>query len=1116
MKNTNKNCIWKRFPNTKKLILTMKLTSILIFMGVLQVSASVYSQQTRMTFSMTDKTVKEVLDQIEQTTDFRFFYNENFTNLNEHVTIVARDNRVEEILDGILDSTDVTFKIMENNLIVIAPKSLIQQQKVTGKVTDATTGEPLPGVNVRIEGTNIGTITDIGGNYTIEVPAQDAVIQFSFIGYITESVSVAGKLQIDITLKAEISELDEVIIVGYGTQSKRTITGSIQSVVANEIKDIPVTQVTQQLQGKLAGVQINQATGIPGREMYVRIRGAGSLSAGSNPLYVVDGFPITGDLTNINPEEIETISILKDAASTALYGSRAANGVVLITTKRGTSGKSEIGFNAYYGFQALPKKGIPEVMNGTEFAQFKKESYEDLSQPVPAAFQNPEQYGAGYNWYDAMFRTAPIQDYTLSLSNRGDKFSVATVAGYMNQEGIMINSGYSRYSLRINSDYKVNDKVKMQFNLAPTYTSRYNASSDGIFWAGGLLINALLAWPILPYENPDGTLPISSFLPGLSAFPSPNYYRAAREIKTTTNTSRILSNISIAYEPIKGLVLKSAANIEMGSENTKNFQPSTSTTGFAVLPPVTATLNLGSNSSLSWLLENTVTYSKKIGDHNFEAMAGYTTQKYKFNSMGIRATTFPDDRISDVDAATTLQMNGTDSDIQEWSLISYLGRLNYDFRGKYLISVLIRRDGSSRFGSENKWGNFPSVSVGWIASEENFFPKNNVLTFMKIRGSYGLTGNNNIGNYTSYANVNLGANYVFGTTIASGSYVSSLANPYLGWETTSQLDIGTDIGFLDNRISLTYDYYSRKTYDMLYNFTIPQSSGFGSFTGNSGELKFWGHEIAITSRNMVGNFKWTSNVNITFGDNKVVSLAPNVDAIYQGGHISRVGQRLGLFWGLIQDGVYDNQEEYDNSAKAAQSAVGTIKFKDVNGDGAILNTNTGGDLTVIGDPTPKYLFGITNTFSFKNFDLSVIASGSVGNDIANRFEQGTTNLDGPFNILKEIKYRWRSPSDPGLGKYGTTTRGTFMERDWFNSRFINDGTFLTIKNITLGYNVPVSKVKFMSRLRVYASVQQAFVFTKYKGNNPEVSNSANVLTLGDDNTSYPVARTFTFGVNMGF
>lgn len=991
---------------------------------------------------------------------------------------------------------------------------LAQQQRITGTITDATTNETLPGVNVRIEGTTIGAISDIDGKFSLQLPDPSARVVFSFIGYVTQTIPYTGQTVIDVRLAPDVQNLDEVVVVGYGTQTKRSVTGSIQSVSSGDIKNIPVTQVTQSLQGKLAGVQINQGTGVPGQAMQVRIRGAGSISAGSTPLYVIDGFPISGDMSNINPEEIETITVLKDAASTSLYGSRAANGVVMITTKRALVGKTDIGFNAYYGMQQLPEKGRPEMMNATEFAQFKKESYEDLGVAVPAAWQDPESYGVGNDWYDIMFRNAPIQDYSLSLSSRTDKFSVSAIAGYFNQEGILINSGYSRYSLRINTDFKVNNKVTLGFNLAPTYSTRFSPSSDGSFIGGGLLANALQTWPMVPYINPDGTLPLYGYIPGLATFTTANFYRAAQEIKTTSNTSRLLSNAFIQYEPISGLVLKSSLNIEYGTSGSKFFNPSTSSTSFSVAPPVTARATYGSGDNISWLSETTATYNKTVGDHSFEALAGYSTQQSTDNSLNIAVENFPDDRISAAGTATV--RTSSTSNVQEWALISYLARLTYDYKGKYMVTASVRRDGSSRFGADNKWGNFPSVSLGWIPTEESFFPKNNVLTFMKVRASYGLTGNNNIGNYSSYASVNLGQNAIFGSTINAGSNVGNLSNPTLGWETTSQFNVGADLGFLDNRINLNYDYYVKRTYDMLYSFSIPQSSGFSSFLGNSGELKFWGHEIALTSRNTVGKFKWTTNVNITFGDNKVVSLAPGIDAIYQGGHISKVGERLGLFYGLYWDGVYDNQEEYDNSAKANRSAVGTIKFRDMNGDGVILNTDTGGDRVVIGDPTPKYLFGITNTFNYQNFDLSVVASGSVGNEIANRFEQGTTNLDGPFNILKEVKYRWRSPENPGAGKYGTTKYQTGMERDWFNSRFIKKGDYLTIKNVTLGYNVPVNKIRFMSRLRVYASVQQLAVFTKYPGNNPEVSSSANALTLGDDNTSYPVARTYTFGVNMGF
>lgn len=1095
----------------------MKITMIFLLTGVLQVSATVYSQNTKISFDLKDISVKEVLNEIERTTEFRFFYNENFTDLDRTVTIEANENRVEEILNDLLASSEVTFKVLENNLIVITPKILMQQIRVTGMVTDASNGEPLPGVTVQVQGTMTGAISQADGSYSVNVSEGSNTLVFSFVGYTTQEIAIGGRSVINVAMVEEITALEEVVVVGYGTQTKRSVTGAIQTINSEELADIPVTSATQTLQGKVAGVQINQTTGRPGEGMAVRIRGAGSISAGSEPLYVIDGFPITGDLTNFNTDEIESITILKDAASTSLYGSRAANGVVLVTTKKGTQGRTEVGFNAYYGVQVLPEKGRPDMMNGTEFAQYKKESYEDKGQAVPAAFQNPEQYGEGYDWYDIMFRKAPIQEYTLSLTTRTDRFSASAIAGFTEQDGIAINSGYNRYSLRLNTEYKVSDMITFGFNVAPTYNSRYSAGTEGAFHGGNLLYLGLLTWPIMDRDGNIGNTGLTiDDIPALGGFPQANYYESAQEIKSTNNSSRLLSNAYLSIEPIDGLVLKQAINIEYGNGESKLFNPSTASSRFAVAPPVTAFANYGSSSSVSWLSETTATYTKALGSHNLEVLAGYSVQEYTGKSMDIGVNTFPDDRISDVDAATVIDEGGTNSSVNEWALLSYIGRLNYDFRGKYLISAAFRRDGSSRFGENNRWGNFPSVSVGWIVSEENFFPQNDVLSFLKVRASYGLTGNNNIGNYTQYASVNLGANYILGSTIASGSYVSNLANPTLSWEKSKQLDIGVDLGFVNNRISVNYDFYQKNTYDMLYNFDIPNSSGFGSFQGNSGELKFWGHEIAVTSRNFVGEFKWTTNANITFSDNEVVYLAPNVDAIYGRGHISKVGGRLGLFWGLIQDGIYETQEEYDSSPKASRSRVGTIKFVDVNGDDRIDNRDVDGDRTVIGDPTPKFLFGLTNTFNYRNFDLSIVASGSVGNDIANRFYQGTTNMDGPFNVLADIKYRWRSEENPGKGLWGTTTQQTSMQRDWFHSYFIKDGSFLTIKNVTLGYNVNVNRINMLSRLRIYASVQQLYTFTKYEGNNPEVSGSQNVLSLGDDSSGYPVPRTLTFGINVGF
>ncbi len=1122
------------FPrgSMRKILLKMKLLTVLMLAVFAVSAADSYSQATKFNISLNNVTVREVFKQIEEKSEFILLYNEKSLDVNREVNVNVKDQSVESVLDQVFEGVVNTYKIYDRQIVILENQNselpLIiggkaeqpDQKEISGTVKDSN-GLPLPGVTVMVKGTTVGIITNSDGEFQLTVPNEAQILVFSFVGMKGQEVVIGVKSNFSIVLEEDYIGLEEVIAVGYGTQTKRSVTGSIQTITSDDLIDIPVAQVTQTLQGKVTGVQINQNTGVPGQAMQIRVRGQGSISAGSDPLYVIDGFPITGNLSDINPDEIESITIMKDAASTSLYGSRAANGVILIETKHAKTGQTKIGFSSYYGVQTLPQAGRPEMMNGQEFAQFKKESYEDLGQTVPAAFQNPAQYGAGYDWYDIMFRAAPVQNYSLSLSTGSEKFSTSAVAGYFNQEGILLNSGYERFSLRVNSEFKVNKQLRLGFNVAPTVSKNFTPSNDAIFWQGGLLYNSLLTWPIVPYKNEDGTLPLSAWIPGISAFPAPNYYRAAQEIKTTTENLKLLSNAYIEWEPISDLVLKSSVNLQLNSANSKFFNPSTSSTGFATAPPITARAEYGSSWALSWLLENTATYSKVIKNHRFVGLAGYSTQKFQFKSMDIAATNFPDDRINDVDAATELQFAGTDSDTQEWSLLSYLARVNYDYKGKYMASLAIRRDGSSRFGVNNRWGNFPSVSVGWIVSEEDFFPKDGLFSLVKTRASWGITGNNNIGNYTHYALVNLGENAIFGNSVAGGTYVDNLSNAELGWETTKQLDIGIDVAILNNRIDLSYDYYTKSTTNLLYDFNIPASSGFTTFTGNSGELRFWGHEISIQSRNMVGEFKWNTNFNISFNDNEVISLADNVDAIYGGGHITKVGERLGLFWGLEHDGVYVNQQDYDSSPKASRSAVGTVKFKDNNNDGEVLNTDTGGDRVVIGDPTPTFLLGMTNTFAYKNFDLSITMSGSVGNDIANRFEQGTTNLDGVFNVLKEVENRWRSPENPGDGLYGTTTTQTGMERDWFNSRFIEDGSYLTIKNITLGYNLDVSRIKFLSNVRIYASAQQVYTFTKYSGNNPEVGTTisgetASVLYLGDDYAAYPVPRTFTFGVNVGF
>ncbi len=1003
----------------------------------------------------------------------------------------------------------------------------IAQQTIQGKVTDEN-NQPIIGANVLIKGTPKGTDTDLEGKYKISADSK-SVLEFSFLGYTVKTVTVGNQTTINVSLVPDNKVLNEVVVVGYGSQNKKKVLGSVQNISAKELKDIPVAQITQKLQGKLAGVQINQTTGKPGAGMAIRIRGQASILAGSEPLYVVDGFPLVGDISNINPDEIDNISILKDAASTSLYGSRAANGVVLITTRQAKKNQTTTSVNVYTGTQSVPQQGRPDLMNAEQFAQFKKESYEDLGQTVPVAFQNPSQYaGKSNDWYGALLRTAPMQSYNFSIATNKDRFSTAAVLGVFNQDGVMVNSNYKRYSMRINSEYELSDKVKIGVNLAPSYTINNTPSSDGIFYAtnlnsavpGGLFTNAMLTWPTSPYRNEDGSLPLSV----AGAFPTPNWYRAAREITNETKTSRIISNAKIEYEPITDLILKSTFNVDLGNSAFKNFNPSTASTRFQSLPPVVASAVNLDTKYLSWLNENTATYTKDFGDHNVEILAGYTSQKYRADISQIRATGFPDDRIQTIQSALNIDRTNTYTDVQEWGLISYLSRVNYDYKGKYLLTAAIRRDGSSRFGSENRWGNFPSIGAGWIISDEDFAKKIPAINFAKVKASYGVIGNNNIGNYTQYALINNSSNAVFGSTVASGAAVSSLGNPQLGWETTSQLDLGLDLGLFDDRIRFGYDFYTKNTTNLLYNVAVAQESGFTNFNDNVGEIKFWGHEFSLNTKNLTGEFKWNTNLNISFNRNEVLALASGVERIYggAGGYatITQVGKPLGQFYGLIQEGVYKNQADFDASPKATDSQVGTIKYKDVNGDGKITYGGDHDDRTIIGNPFPSALIGMTNTFNYKNFDLAIVCSGSIGNDLMVMSDQGTTNLDGVFNVLADVQNRWRSEANPGDGRYGKTTAATYMERDWSSTRFVSDGSYLTIKNITLGYNIPTNG-KFFKSARVYSSVQQLYTFTNYRGVNPEASvardgQGGSTLNLGMDWGSYPVPRTLTFGINVGF
>ena len=1026
--------------------------------------------------------------------------------------------------------TKVKIRLMGFLLFMFCLSFMVQAQtfNVKGKVISEGDNEPVPGALVVVKGTQRGTITDIDGSFTMEAAVGETLV-VSFVGFNSKEILVqANQGDLTVSLAYSTSDLSEVIVVGYGSQIKKELTGAVQTIGSKELADMPVSSVAQKLQGKLAGVQINQTTGQPGKGMNVRIRGQLSVSGGSNPLYVVDGFPITGDINAINPDEIEEITILKDAASTALYGSRAANGVVIITTKKGKAGQTNVSLNMFTGFQEVPMEGRLEMMDAEAFAVFKQEYYTAAGQPVPEIFQNPASYrGKNNDWYDALLQTAPISSYNLTLTSNKERINTAVILGVFDQQGVVLNTDYQRFSLRMNTDYLVSDKVKIGVNLAPQYIIDNVPRTDGDRGTG-ILFNALHTWPVMPIYNEDGSLTSFNRFPANTGniFAYPNWVRSAQELKNETKTMSVLSNAYIQYQPIKGLTFKSTFNVEARNSNFFYFNPSTATSQINVALPTVAVSIRENFQDFAWLNENTVTWQKSIKEHNFELLGGFSNQHFRSDRTRIQADTYADDRLPTIQGAININRGGTNSGVEEWALTSVFSRLTYNFKQKYLFTASVRGDGSSRFGSENRWGVFPSVSAGWVLSDEEFLASSSGVSFMKVRASLGTTGNNNIGNYTQYALVNNTINAVFGNTNVAGAAVTSLSNSNLGWETTQQFDIGLDLGLWDDRVSFVYDFYTKNTTNLLYAVQVAQESGFGNFNDNIGEIKFWGHEFALNTKNLVGKLKWSTNANISFNRNVVVALADGIDRVYGTFHITQVGKPFGQFYGHISQGVYKNAEDLKSSPQVpGRSTIGSIKLTDQNGDGIITNGGNFDDRVIMGNPFPKFTYGITNNFQYRNFDMSIIGSGSYGNQLLVRHIYSTANLDGVFNMVAGVKDRFRSEANPGKGMYGTTVGGgnvTGIERDWMNSRFIADASFFTIKNITLGYTMGAISKLFKSA-RLYASVQQAYVFTKYWGGpNPETSangagnGDGGNLSQGLDLSNYPVPRTYTLGVNLNF
>lgn len=1003
---------------------------------------------------------------------------------------------------------------------------------VSGTVSLGANATDITGTTVQVKGKSAAVATDNSGRYKIAVQ-RPATLIFSHVGFQSVERYVGNRTEIAVTLDVTANNLDKVVVVSYGTRRQREITGSVATVNAASVQDLPAAEFGQKLQGKVAGVQINQTNGRPGQGMDFRIRGAASLSSGFQPLIVIDGQPLTGvstrngDANLINPDEIETFTVLKDASATALYGSRAANGVIIITTKQAKTGRTNVSLNAYTGWQTVPQKGRPDLMNAREFTTFMKGYYEDKAiydttyhGGIPADYANPEQYGEGTNWYNAILRTAPIQNYSLNVSSGTEKVSSSTTLTYFDQQGVLLNTGMKRYSLRSNNEYRPNDRLKIGLNLAPMYQMDHNTRgyTDG---SRQIIGNATTASPLIPIRQADGsyTSRVTSF--GMLGLNNP--VQQLELLNGNQNTVRILGNLYGEVEIIKNLRFRSSFNTDYGTADYNQFFGTMYGIGLNAAPiprlPSAASSTHSSYNYISWLNENTLTYNLKVKEHTFDLLAGYSAQKWTRNYRSINGSNFAGDAIPWISgAAVTSGSNNNEA----WSLASAFGRINYDYKGKYFLTGTIRQDGSSRFGENKKYGIFPSVSAGWIVSDESFFPKNNVVSYVKFRGSYGKTGNFNLlssanSNYLNISNIT-NTNYVFGGTLTPGLSNTTLGNPDLTWEVSNQADFGVEMNLVKNRLTFSYDYYSKITEGMLYGTSLPVASGYASVQLNVGKFKMWGHEFQLSSQNLTGPLSWSTDFNISFNDNKVVELPRSTPFIgggptYSGYNRTVVGRHIGEFYGYVFDGIYMTADELTKQPKYATSVVGSTRMKDIDGND-VIDPN---DRTFIGNPNPDFVYGMTNTLRYKNFDFNVIIAGQAGNQVMNTNFGDYHNNDAVFNMSRDMLSGWR-PTNPGDGKTpGTRANSTELYR-LANTTWVSVGDYLTVKNITLGYTFKPKSLKYIKSARIYASAQQAFVFTKYTGQNPEASSGRDdaIGTYGQDLSTYPIPRTIMIGANFNF
>lgn len=1152
-----------------KTLLTMKFTLILFCASTLQIFATAYSQSTGLTFSLKNASIADVFEAIEKQSDFKFLYHDALINDKKNLNLDISNETVEEILNKLFAETGNNYTVLENNLIVITPSGMkIKQEKtITGTVVSSTNNEPLPGVNVVEKGTLNGTITDINGKYTLTVSGDNSVLVFSYVGYLSQEIPVSGKTSIDVSMAEDIASLEEVVVVGYGTQKKSDITGSIAVMNTDNLDERPISRVDQALVGELAGVRVKQTSGMPGAGFSIQVRGTGSISANNEPLYVIDGFPLEvspqntsggftngNPLDNINSNDIASIQVLKDASATAIYGSRGSNGVVLITTKRGQAGKARISINYRGGWNETSKK--LDVLSGEEWAERATEMINAAYVRADPGTQNrqatddeatrlanigsfnngqildprwamPGHPGLIYlNWQDEAFRKGPVNDIQLSATG-GNEFVKYYISGdYLDQTGYIIGVDYKRYSARSNVEMKAGDKLDVGINLAPSYAVTNDPGVEGKDQQMHILA---------------GLTPVTEDTVGLDyntgIYP---YYKYGgsrnspiRVLENTTGLNkefRTLATIYADYAIIKGLNFKTTFNLDNADYSRKYYRPAL------------VSGNAGSRQAsgsytgyhrVTFVNENFLTFTHSFNDiHNLTVIAGVSYHTNSLNNFRITSTGgFGTDFITTLNDANGINASSTNTMETKNVLLSYYGRAEYSYKDKYLLNAAVRRDGSSRFGKNTKWGVFPSVSAGWKITDEPFMGNISAISYLKIRLAWGKSGNEAAGqDYGSIALLQ-SSPYSFDGALSPGQSSLNFPNRDLSWEESESVNGGLDFGIFENRLTGSVDVYTITNSKLLLEVPVPTASGFANALTNIGKVKNKGWEIELTGRILTGQLRWTSGINLSHNANEVLQLGPDNARILMPSldienSILTVGEPLFSIFVVQQDGILTQADINAGAALYGPETEGDPKYVDqitvdTDGDGipdAKDGVITPDDRVIVGHPNPDYIWGFTNTFNYKNFDLNIFVQGQWGGSIYSLFGRAMnrTGTGVADNVLGYWRDRWRSPTDPGAGIVGKTTGnfGRIKNTDW-----LYPSDYWRIRNITLGYTIDLAKVRGISSARIYVSAENWFGKDKYTGGwNPEAVNYApNTTTLvGDDYGAAPLSRSMIFGINLNF